>query len=67
MTFIERLEREHPEFIGPQYLGGVALCPADAGYEETSPCPIAHGGLPDNPAACYGCWHRTIPGTEADG
>lgn len=60
MTYFERLEMEHPEFIGPQYMGGVALCPADAGYEETSPCLYA------DPSGCYACWSRTIPGTEED-
>lgn len=64
MTFAEKLEREHPEFFGPEYPGGFALCPVDAGYEKTSPCVYAHGeytaGIPD----CYACWHRVIPGTE---
>lgn len=66
MTYFERLEMEYPEFIGPQYMGGVALCPADAGYEETSPCPYAHGAPVADPSGCYACWSRTIPGTEED-
>ena len=67
MTYLEKLEREHPEFIGPEYQGGIALCPVDAGYEKVSPCPYVHGAPVDDPAACYACWNRTIPGTEADG
>ena len=57
MTFLERLEREHPDFIGNRYPGGVALCPEDCGYEKRSPCEAMAGGSFD-PSACLRCWNR---------
>lgn len=67
MTYFEKLEQEHPDFIGPQYPGGVALCPDEAGYEKVSPCPVNQRIPVPTQANCYACWRRTIPGTEADG
>lgn len=60
-TYFDRLEREHPEFIGPQYPGGFAICPADAGYETHTDCPYANGGCyweTVSEADCYACWNR---------
>ena len=57
MTFLERLEKEHPDFIGSRYPGGVALCPEDCGYEKRSPCEAMAGGSFD-PSACLRCWNR---------
>ena len=57
MTFLERLEKEHPDFIGSRYPGGVALCPEDCGYEKRSPCEAMARGSFD-PSACLRCWGR---------
>ena len=35
-TMLDRLEREHPEFIGDEYPGGFAICPVDVGYERAT-------------------------------
>lgn len=62
-SFLEKLEREHPEFIGDFFPGGFALCPVDAGYEERTECPIANGVQPleeAKEADCYACWSRTF-------
>lgn len=61
MTFLEKLEREHPEFIGEKFPGGVAICPEDCGYEKSTPC----GAMTENgtfdPTACMACWNREVP------
>lgn len=66
MTFLEKLEREHPEFIGEKFPGGVALCPEDCGYEKSTPC----GAMTENgtfvPTACMACWNREAPGEKTD-
>lgn len=63
MTFLERLEKENPDFIGSRYPGGVALCPEDCGYEKHSPCEAMTGGSFD-PSACLRCWNREAGGEE---
>ena len=65
MTFLERLEKEHPDFIGSRYPGGVALCPEDCGYEKRSPCEAMAGGSFD-PSACLRCWGRENPSVTAE-
>jgi hypothetical protein len=60
---LERLEREHPDFIGSRYPGGVALCPEDCGYEKRSPCEAMAGGSFD-PSACLRCWGREAEEAE---
>ena len=64
MTFLERLEKEHPDFIGSRYPGGVALCPEDCGYEKRSPCEAMAGGSFD-PSACLRCWGREVEDTSS--
>ena len=62
-TFFERLEREHPEFIGDEYPGGFAICPVDVGYERVTDCPWANKEAPwdtVSQAGCYECWNRQI-------
>lgn len=60
MTFLEKLEREHPEFIGEKFPGGVAICPEDCGYEKSSHCGAMTAGVFDA-AACMACWGREVP------
>ena len=64
VTFLERLEKEHPDFIGSRYPGGVALCPEDCGYEKRSPCEAMAGGSFD-PSACLRCWGREAEDTSS--
>lgn len=62
-TFFDRLEREHPEFIGDEYPGGFAICPVDVGYERLTDCPWANKEAPwdtVSQAGCYECWNRQI-------
>lgn len=65
MTFKEKLQKEHPEEVGAQFIGGCNRCPDDYGYEEYARCSER---LPefvgDDSRRCRACWNRTIPGTE---
>lgn len=60
MTFLEKLEREHPEFIGEKFPGGVAICPEDCGYEKSTHCGAMTTGKFDT-SACMACWGREVP------
>lgn len=56
MTCREKLTKEHPEYISPQYYGGCNGCPNDYGYLPAPPdC---------DDISCEKCWDREIPGTE---
>lgn len=61
MTFLQKLEKEHPEFIGEKFPGGVAICPEDCGYEKNTPCAAMTASGPFNAEACMGCWSREVP------
>lgn len=65
MTFLDKLRKEHPEFVNEKYPGGVALCPEDCGYEEKSVCAAMESGQ-FNPAACMECWDREIGEERTD-
>ena len=54
MTFKERLQKEHPEFVGPKWIGGCHKCPFKYGYEPEDRKPCDH-------MDCYECWNREIP------
>lgn len=59
MTFKEKLTKEHPNRIGPDYDGGCEGCPHNYGYEQhrtNSDWCISH--------TCTECWNREMPGTE---
>jgi hypothetical protein len=63
MMLREKLMREHPEDVGPQYVGGANGCPYEFGYAEAG-CPPTY-----NPtdSACTECWNREyIPRVIAD-
>jgi len=63
MTMWDRLRKEHPELIGDQFAGGVALCPEDLGYEDKSPCIcLKNYNEKDASAACRKCWDREPEG-----
>lgn len=51
MTFKERLEMEHPEYINYSCGGGCWGCPYEYGYEEPRDCSLD----------CTECWNREIP------
>ncbi len=55
-SFLEKLEREHPEFIGDHYPGGFSICPVDIGYEERTDCPFANGVQPWEEAEEADCY-----------
>lgn len=62
MTFREKLQKEHPDAVGPEYVGGCEGCPESYGYE-------AHSTLCDptrwvTEEECAACWNREIPGTQ---
>lgn len=59
MTYREKLEKEHPECIGPEYYGGCAGCPKHYGYgpERFGTCPYGRA----NDKNCTACWNREIP------
>lgn len=54
MTFKEKLQKEHPEFVGPMWISGCHKCPFNYGYEpkDRKPC---------DRMDCYECWNREIP------
>ena len=64
MTFLDRLRKEHPEFIGEKFPGGVAICPEDCGYEKSTPCGAMTVGAFDA-SACMACWEREAPDTSS--
>ena len=54
MTFRERLQKEHPEYIDCNYLGDCCGCPEDYGYEAEIPRDCSR-------TKCTDCWDRVIP------
>lgn len=62
MTYLEKLQKEHPEFLGEKYPGGVAICPEDVGYETNTVCRAMQPGGAFDPAVCLDCWSREASG-----
>lgn len=56
MTCKEKLQKEHPEFVGPGYKGGARGCPDMYGY--LTPPGYCNGNQ------CEACWNREIPEVE---
>lgn len=67
MTCRERLQKEHPERISEDFLGGCNGCPQDYGYGATVAC-IA-GQHPDLDRTCAQCWDQEAlePEPEPEG
>lgn len=59
MTFREKLQKEHPEWINEDCLGGCDGCPSDYGYEKKGKKRCV-----SYEKKCRKCWDRAIPGTE---
>lgn len=61
ITCREKLEKEYPEKISNDFLGGCAGCPHEYGYLFDQPgyCADADYGAPDK--RCSDCWDREIP------
>lgn len=59
MTYREKLQKEHPERIDEDSLGGCYACPYEYGYEKKKEeiCKVSE-------EECRKCWDREIPGTE---
>lgn len=64
MTYREKLQIEHPEYIGTIHYGGCAGCPSTYGYAKrgTDLCDTEDACASE--ATCRKCWDRVIPGTE---
>lgn len=56
MTFKEKLQKEHPEFVSAKYFGGCACCPHTYGYESEDNKPCGTRKI-----SCRECWNREIP------
>lgn len=65
MTYRELLQKEHPENVDEEYVGGCFKCPSSYGYEADNangqPC-LKHVWQSD--VICAACWNREIPGSE---
>jgi hypothetical protein len=60
MTFREKLQKEHPDKVGPEFRGGCFMCPVTYGYEDRDDRPCRNNSRTN----CTECWNRVIPGTE---
>lgn len=60
MTYIEKLQKEHPEKVNKGFIGGCNGCPSGVGY---GPEDLSDGCIP-NEVKCAACWNKVIPGTE---
>ena len=59
MTYKERLQKEHPEFIDERYRGGCLGCPETHGYESYEGCHAVVNGRDEITAEdCEDCWNR---------
>ena len=61
MTCREKLQLEHPEFVGDFYDAGCNGCPHHYGY---LPIPDGCGSGGWDGITCTACWDREIPETE---
>lgn len=55
MTCREKLAQEHPDEVGPDYIGGCANCPSTYGYLDNPKNCTPNDGM------CTTCWDREIP------
>lgn len=56
MKLRDKLAKEHPEFVKPNYLAGCRGCPNHYGYEEHGPCYFED--IAPNKEMCRECWDR---------
>ncbi|RZT02929.1 hypothetical protein [Cuneatibacter caecimuris] len=61
MTYKEKLQQEHPDYVDKKYSGGCLLCPYSYGYESSENSEHACLKLKGD---CEACWNREIPGTQ---
>lgn len=62
MTCREKLQIEHPDRVGCNFMGGCCGCPNDYGYlDEPEYCQSIMDTCEER---CSKCWDREIPGTE---
>ena len=62
MTFKEKLMKEHPVNVNPNFTGGCFGCPFTYDYEQSGDG-LCKGRNTSGPE-CGACWNREIPGTE---
>ena len=61
MTYKERLQKEHPEFIDERYRGGCLGCPKTHGFENYEGChAIMNGRDKITEEDCEACWNREV-------
>lgn len=65
MTFREKLQREHPEYVDSKWFGGCKSCPAIYGYEAF--CESEKNCVPNGGRGCEYCWNREIPTKSPSG
>lgn len=58
MTFREKMQKGHPNYIHKGYCGGVSGCPSDYFKEKEGLCV---GRLDPSREKCTKCWDREIP------
>lgn len=56
MTFKEKLQKEHPEYVDKQYCAGCKGCPHNYGYEEKESASTFC-----KRTNCTECWNREMP------
>ena len=63
MTFREKLEKEHPDYVDDKFQGGCRNCPSTYGYDTPNnqriACKDAHFHVGEY--RCRACWNREIP------
>lgn len=65
MTYREKLQKEHPEKVSPEWCGGCYSCPNDYGYcSRTETLCGKTKQFRSNNKKCTKCWDQKIPGTE---
>lgn len=60
MTFREKLQQEHPQFLGSGFRGGCRGCPVNFGY-ESGYCGGECDGTDRSDEICRACWDREMP------
>lgn len=63
MTLREKLAKEHPKCVGPNFIGGCDRCPDYYGYVGQNLCETAPGE--DRNTICARCWDQEIPEAPA--
>ena len=62
MTFREKIQRAHPNYVHKGYCGGVSGCPSDFDYENENES-LCVGHLDPSRKKCTKCWGREVPTT----